>query len=224
MRPILRHVLGLLAVLAVPCAANPMPAWPDTPVTRLEMLALMQSLNAELLMGNSATLTLDGWCKRHDMASPAIIVADRTVGAVKPATAEQRARLRVGPDEPVRYRHVALRCGTHILSEADNWYVPGRLTPAMNAALDSTGAAFGRVVLPLHFHREPLSARLLWSPLPDDWDKGAAIPQGNGNPLAIPDYLIEHRALLALPDGTPISMVVESYTAALFAFAPPRIP
>ena len=35
----------------------------------------------------------------------------------------------IGPDEPVAYRHVRLRCGDHVLSEADNWYVPSRLTP-----------------------------------------------------------------------------------------------
>jgi hypothetical protein len=29
--------------------------------------------------------------------------------------------LGVGTEEPVKYRHVRLRCGTHVLSEADNW-------------------------------------------------------------------------------------------------------
>jgi len=49
--------------------------------------------------------------------------------ADKPASPEQRRRLQVGDAEPVRYRHVRLACGDHVLSEADNWYLPGRLAP-----------------------------------------------------------------------------------------------
>jgi hypothetical protein len=37
--------------------------------------------------------------------------------------------LGVDPDEPVRFRRVPLKCGDHVLSEAENWYVPSRLTP-----------------------------------------------------------------------------------------------
>ncbi len=84
------------------------------------------------------------------MASPAGTArALREQGADKPLTAEQRARLGLGPDEQVRYRHVRLACGDRVLSEADNWYVPARLTPEMNAALEGSDAPFGRVVRPL---------------------------------------------------------------------------
>ena len=40
-------------------------SWPDTPATRLEALALLQTLNADLLSNDSATLTLDRWCEAH---------------------------------------------------------------------------------------------------------------------------------------------------------------
>jgi hypothetical protein len=40
--------------------------------------------------------------------------------------------------------------------------------------------------------------------------------------LAIPQALLEHRAVLTLPDGTPFSEVVETYTSGILAFAPPR--
>ncbi len=66
------------------------------------------------------------------------LVAERVPVADKPLTAAQRARLGIGPDEPVRYRRVRLACGDRVLSEADNWYVPARLTPEMNATLDTT--------------------------------------------------------------------------------------
>ena len=216
------------AMLTVPTAAVAPPAWPDTSLARVEALALLQTLNAELLSHDSATLTLDAWCRRHHLAAAGeTIVAERPRATDRPATPEQRALLGVGADQTVRYRHVRLRCGGHVLSEADNWYVPARLTPAMNAALDDSDIAFGRAVRPLHFHRHTLSARLLWSPLPTDWDSAAvprpATPSRRHSPgtLAIPAKLIEHRAILSLPDGTPFSTVVETYTADILAFPPP---
>jgi hypothetical protein len=127
----------------------------------------------------------------------------------------------VSATEPVRYRRVKLTCGTHVLSEADNWYVPVRLTPAMNQVLDTTDTAFGRAVMALDFRRRTLSAALLWSPLPSGWEMGAPVPVEPGAPLAIPAAVIEHRAVLTLPDGTPFSMVVETYTGEVLAFPQP---
>ena len=217
------RLLAALALLGAAPAPGADPVWPNTPLARVEALALLQSLNASLLSGDSATLTLDSWCARHHLAPAGTrVIAERVRGADKPVTAELRADLQVGADEAVRYRHVRLRCGDHVLSEADNWYVPSRLTPAMNAALDTSDIAFGRAVQPLHFRRQTLSAKLLWSPLPADWDERAApVEAGAGAGIAIPDHVIEHRAVLRLPDGTPFSEVVEDYTGAVLAFPPP---
>ena len=215
--------LAGLALPASPAATAATPAWPNTPLARVEALALLQSLNAALLSNDSATLTLDGWCSSHHLApAGAKIVADRVKDADKPATAEIRAALQVEANEPVRYRRVRLRCGAHILSEADNWYVPARLTPAMNSALDTTDIAFGRAVQPLHFRRQTLSAKLLWSPLPAAWDGGSSpVAPLPGAALAIPAAVIEHRALLRTPDGAPFSEVVETYSGEVLAFPPP---
>jgi chorismate-pyruvate lyase len=217
----------IATALASPASATTAPPlWPDTPLARVEALALLQTLNADLLSHDSATLTLDAWCQRHRLAAPGEkIVAERLRDIDKPVTPEQRALLGVGADEPVRYRHVRLRCGGHMLSEADNWYVPARLTPTMNAALDNSDIAFGRAVQALHFHRHTLSAQLLWSPLPADWDSApaplAAATLPSARALAIPARLIEHRAILSLPNGAPFSIVVETYTGAVLAFPPP---
>jgi len=81
-----------------------------------------------------------------------------------------------------------------VLSVADNWYVPSRLTAAMNATLEATDEPFGRVVQPLGFHRIRLSTRTLWPPRAGT--------------------ILEQRALLALPDGTPFSYVIEDYQRA----------
>lgn len=195
--------------------------WAGDVTSRLEMLASLQSLQIELLTRDSATLTLDDWCERHHIDAPGSkIVAQRDTTVVKPATAEQRRLLGVSDDEPIRYRRVRLRCGIHTLSEADNWYVPSRLTPRMNAELDSGTAAFGRVVQALRFRRQTLSAKLLWSPLPSGWDSGTAAASASAT-MRIPRYVIENRALLVTSSGAPFSEVIESYTSDVLDFAPP---
>jgi chorismate-pyruvate lyase len=197
--------------------------WPDTPATRLEALALLQTLNADLLSNDSATLTLDRWCEAHKLAMPAKIVAERVHDDDKEPTDEVRKLLAVNASEPVRYRHVRLHCGPHVLSEADNWYVPARLTPDMNKVLDTSDTSFGRAVQALHFHRHTLSARLLWSPLPQGWEMESALPAAGKGALEIPSHTIQHRAVLSLPDGTPFSVVVETYTNEVLSFPePPR--
>jgi hypothetical protein len=136
---------------------------------------------------------LENWCASHHLAAEPRIHAERVAGAEPAASPAVRRALRVGPEAPVRYRHVRLRCGTVVMSEADHWYVPERLTPAMNATLDATDEPFGRVVQPLGFSRVRLSA---------------------DRPRSQPGVVLVHRALLALPDGTPFSYVVESYQRA----------
>jgi chorismate-pyruvate lyase len=204
-------------------AAEPSPRWQDGFATRLAALALLQSLNADLLSHDSATLTLERWCASHGLASPARIVAERIRDAEKAPTQEQRQLLDVSATEPVGYRRVRLSCGGHVLSEADNWYVPARLTPEMNQVLDTTDTAFGRAVQALNFRRRTLSADLLWSPLPEGWEGGAALQDVPGATLTIPHQLLQHRAVLTTPDGTPFSHVVETYTSEIFAFPQPQM-
>ena len=197
--------------------------WSSDFTAKVEALALMQSLNAQLLSHDSATLTLDHWCAAHKLAAPALIVAQLVHDLDKPATAEQRQLLEVGPNETIRYRRVNLRCGDLTLSKADNWYVPSRLSDDMNKQLDATDIAFGRAVQALHFQRHTISAKLLWSPLSEGWETARQQESNSKGPLEIPDDLIQHSAVLTLPDGTPFSEVVETYTSSILNFAePPR--
>jgi hypothetical protein len=210
-----------LVAAASALAAGPAP-WPEGFVGRLEALALIETLNADLLAHDSATLTLERWCADHRLADPALIVAERVHVADKPASAEVRAALDVKPDEPLGYRRVRLKCGQRLLSEADNWYVPARLTPEMNHLLETTDTPFGKAVAALHFRRHTLSVDLLWRPLPKDWEMGAEGLQDNKGALAIPDHVLEHRAVLSTPEGEPFSEVVETYTGEVLAFPPPK--
>jgi hypothetical protein len=92
----------------------------------------------------------------------------------------------------------------------------------MNHVLETTDMPFGKAVAALHFRRHTLSAGLLWRPLQEGWEMSAAAAQDEKGDLAIPDHVLEHRAVLSTPDGEPFSEVVETYTSEVLAFPPPR--
>jgi chorismate-pyruvate lyase len=192
---------------------------PNGYVKRLETALLLQTLNADLLGHDSATATLERWCSAHQLASPVRVTAERVHGAEKAASENLRQQLRVAPTDEVRYRRVRLLCGSVVLSEADNWYVPARLTPEMNKVLDTTDTPFGRAVQSLHFQRHTVSSEVLWQLLPEGWEMKPGSESAAAHELCTPAQVLRHRAVLTLPDGTPFSEVVETYTSAVLAIA-----
>jgi hypothetical protein len=159
--------------------------------------AAVQALNAALLSGDSATLTLGRWCAARHLADPPTIRAARVRGAAKTADRRVRALLDVSPDQKIRYRHVRLTCGARVLSDADNWYLPDRLTAKMNKSLEATDIPFGTVVAPLGVQRRALEARVLVDP---------------ARPGRVPPFVLRHVAVLTTAAGAAISVVVERYT------------
>jgi len=113
-----------------------------------------------------------------------------------------------------------------VLSIAENWYVPARLTGQMNRLLDTTQTPFGKVVLPLKAHRETISMQLLWDALPQGWERSGteAGPQPPSLPLELPAALFEHRAILYTPVHQAIAEVHEVYQRDVLAFAQPQLP
>ncbi len=220
MRLLLGAALMVLGGAAAQAQAIPNTAIPDTALARVEALALLQTLNADLLSHDSATLTLERWCSTHHLAADPHIHAERIRGQDKAADAAIRRDLAVTADEPVRYRRVHLSCGGQVLSEADNWYVPSRLTPEMNRLLDETDTPFGRAVRDLGFARHTLGAELLWQPLPPGWEAQPLPADGQGM-APIPQEVLRHNAVLTNRDGVPFCRVVETYQRAMFAFAIP---
>ena len=218
MRAMLRPGLAAIGlVLAAPALAGP--RLPDTFLARVEALATMETLSAAVLVGHSATLTLEKWCGDHAIALPARIRAEQMEDAPeKPIRPEQRARLQVGPDAPIRYRRVRLLCGSHVLSEADNWYVPSRLTPEINHLLETSDTPFGKAVASLHFTRESLGAEIVWPVLPPDWQRRAPPPDHAQEMLDIPLELFEHQAVLYDDHHQPISEVDEHYMRDILPF------
>jgi chorismate-pyruvate lyase len=99
----------------------------------------------------------------------------------------------VSAGQTIRYRRVQLFCGDHLLSEADNWYVPDRLSADMNKLLDTTQTPFGTVVRPLDFHRRTLKVTTLHDHA----------------------HVVRVSALLLSGTGAPFSLVVENYSRIL---------
>lgn len=177
----------LYQVGIVVSAAQP-PAPTDT-------FALVERLDAELLGTRSATATLEAWCRARRLADDPRVVARVVAGASAAPSRDQLRRLAVHSQQEVAYRRVRLQCGPHILSVADNWYVPARLTADMNRLLDTTDTPFGKAVAPLEPYRRTIAVRLLWS----------------DSTQPIPEVLFEHRAVLYTRDHEPFSEVFERY-------------
>ncbi|MDI4666908.1 hypothetical protein K9U40_21665 [Xanthobacter autotrophicus] len=211
--------LVFLACLLAPARAlesgapSPAEPWPDTAAMRRAAQDFIDELNRTLLAQPSATLTLERWCGARGIGDPALVRAERERAGEDPAPQEVRALLGADAQTPVRHRRVRLTCGAIVLSEADNYYRPDRLTDEMNAILDTTDTPFGKVVRPLDFRRRTLEARLLWRPAEEAPSSGT---------LEVPRFVLAHRAVLTLPDGTPFSALIERYTSGVLAFPAPK--
>ena len=203
--------VGVLVAASVAAAAPASAQEPQSPyVQRLRMLAQLQTLNADLLSRDSATAVLQSLCDRRDPEAPRIR-AHRVEAPDNPqAATAARRQLGAAANEPIRLRRVELMCGEIVLSRADNWYLPNRLTEDMNSMLNTTETPFGVVVAALRFQRRTLSSRLLFNPLPPGWEAAGELEFET--PATAPPHVLQHRAVLQTPDGRPFSLLVETYT------------
>jgi hypothetical protein len=160
-----------------------------------------RALRRDLLSGASATLTLQSWCARDHLATPAVVRALRDP-VDRPADAVVRHLLGAAPGERIAYRRVKLVCGDHVLSVADNWYLPARLTPAMNRALETSDTPFGLVVRPMGYRRETLSVASV--------SHGGEVGPEGGEAIRI-------EAVLRDRNGAAFSLVREHYARRLIA-------
>lgn len=139
---------------------------------------------------------LSRWCASKHLAPSPDIRARQVLGEAAPPPHDLRRLLGLPEGAAPAYRHVRLSCGGVTLSEAHNWYVPARLTGQMNATLANTDTPFGKVAAATGFVRQRLDSK-----------RGAmpSCPAGT---------ILSHRALLRLPDGSPLALVIECYSAA----------
>lgn len=144
-----------------------------------------------LLRSDSATAVLQQICSQR--GAERIKAIPRANAPVDQAPGWVRAALAPGLGEAIQYRRVELDCGSEVMSRADNWYLPARLTPGMNQTLLTTQTPFGTAVRAMGFHRRVLSV---------------ARPQGAGQGI------LRVRAVLTA-SGHPFSVVQEDYSPAV---------
>jgi chorismate-pyruvate lyase len=161
------------------------------PAAAQDVRAAYDAFEAELVAGPTATAALQRWCAAHGVTGTVRAEVDR--GAERVPSAATFIRLQATSNEHIAYRRVRLGCGGHVLSEADNWYVPSRLTPAMNEALESGDTPFGAVIAPLGPNRQVISSERLWT-------DGAA-----------PEDILRNRGLVLDRNGRPLAEVSETY-------------
>ena len=159
-----------------------------------------------LQSSNSATATLEEWMAQRDGQAHYALRARAVAGEPRPASPAQRTRLQLDPGMDVRYRHVELVYNELVLSTAENWYVPARLSMDMRDALDGGGLPFGRVIEELSPKREMLSSEKIWN-------TGSAV-----GPTPPPEHILRFRALVLARDGMPICEVDEVYMRTVVTF------
>ncbi|WP_066799049.1 hypothetical protein [Sphingomonas soli] len=153
--------------------------------------AEVEALDRALLANPSATAVLQSWCDRHSPGSKVRAVVTRREAMLAGTHA---VVLGVGEGDQIAYRRVQLMCGEQVLSEADNWYVPARLTAEMVDAL-AGDTPFGVAVRPLAPSRRNLASERSWA--------------GQGA-----NEVLRHHAVLIV-EGQPISEVRETYQRAM---------
>lgn len=151
----------------------------------------VEALDRALKANPSATAVLQSWCDRH---RPGLKVRAVVTDREMVLAGTHAALLGVASTDRIAYRHVQLTCGEEVLSEADNWYVPARLTPEMNTALAGE-TPFGVAVRPLAPNRRNLSSERQWGGQSEN-------------------EILRHHAVLTA-NGAPISEVIEVYQRAM---------
>ncbi|QRM32258.1 hypothetical protein [Microvirga sp. VF16] len=183
--------------------------------------ALVWALSTRLIASASATDTLLAWCEEHGLSHGPITVDVRQRFA--PAIVPDEVMAALGPTAPeaVHYRQVRLMRGSLALAAAENWFVPQRLTAAMNETLNQTSIPFGTVIAPLHPVRRTQVANawpLVAEPVEElPWFSGSA-----DEPR--PEIILEHKAMILTDSGTSLALVNELFFAELVSFASPPLP
>ncbi|RED34545.1 hypothetical protein BJ123_110185 [Rhodopseudomonas thermotolerans] len=106
---------------------------------------------------DTATAALIAWCRCHYPDEAEAVTITLLTDQDVPADGYD-GPLRPKAGETLRRRRVWLRWGDRVLSEAENWYVPERLPPAMREAVADGTQPYGAVVAGLRPQRITITA------------------------------------------------------------------
>lgn len=182
-----------------------MPRPPAHPLHSRDIAALaaeLERFDALMRSSGSATATLTEWMRARAMRAQVDVVAHVRADQAADLPAGLAQRLKLTDAGSIAYRRVWLSCEGRVLSVAENWFVPERLTSVMRQQLAAGKIPFGNVIKPFTPVRRTLSSRKLWSPSDE---QAAACSR-------LPTTLLHHHAIVSDRLGLPICEVSEIYT------------
>lgn len=175
---------------------------------------------------HSVTATLGNWCAARGLGGPALRSEVHARSGRLPLPMPGGAALDLGPGERVRHRAITLFCGDLPLLDADNWYLPDRLSARARRLLEETDTPFGTALEDASLGRVTTAARLPSKVLArldatsleiDDVRADAAVPllivrgvvSSEAGPVSFveerfrPELIAAAQAALAPEDGNP---------------------
>lgn len=154
-------------------------------------------LSRHLRAARTATEALLAWCEERGLGHGPILAERARLPPPVVPDAQGLAELAPARGEPMQHRRVELRRGGLALVQADNWFVPTRLPPALQHQLASTDLPFGTVVAPLSPSRRTYFVA------------------GSGEASLPAGFVLEHRAVVLDAAARPLAVVRELYRATL---------
>ena len=167
-----------------------------------EKASRLQRFREGLNLSRTATAFLNDWLYEEFGVIDAELCIDILQTETDPVCEALLRLLDVEQPADLAYRRVVISHDSVALSEAQNWYVPKRLTVEMRRAIARTRQPFGHIVGPIVAHRDELP-RMTQASIPDSPKPRCKAP------------ILECSALLRRSDDKPISLVREWYTSAI---------
>jgi hypothetical protein len=178
--------------------------------TRSKVAALVSELSEHLLHAPTATGALHTWCAARSLSAGPITVVKQSPNQPCYPDDDGLDELRPDRHERIVYRRVRLVRGPLVLSEADNWFVPDRLPPAIRELLEASDVPFGTAIAQLQPSRRTYFVG--FAEFSAAWQVGA---KDSSLVLSPAMTVLEHKAVVLDRDGRPLSVVSERYRAAL---------
>jgi hypothetical protein len=178
---------------------------------------IIQDLGTRLTSGATATETLLAWCEEHGLSQGPITAEVRQRFSPTVVPDNVLTTLEPAPGTTIHYRQVQLMRGTLHLATAENWFVPQRLTAAMNDRLQTKHVPFGTVIAPLNPFRRTLAVRSA------PFTSGPPLPPARlgGSPQDLhPEIVLEHTAVILSSSGAALAFVREWFRSDLVSLVP----
>jgi uncharacterized protein YjiS (DUF1127 family) len=167
------------------------------PAPPAKAAALVRELSDHLLHASTATEALHAWCAAHGLSAGPIAAVKQDPDRRRYADDDVLDELRPGRHERIAYRCVRLVRGLVVLSEADNWFIPERLPPAVRIALEATDMPFGAAIARLRPSRRTYFVRFPELSTASEAGTGGC-PAGLSPSMPI----LEHKAVCSIKTGS----------------------